>query len=182
MDTTAAARHTCLKLEISDATSGPVFVKGTWFEDHFDLSVTDGLHSWVCYAKEDEVKERAAQWDQSVTDYIQLAENHLGFQIPGSVYRFDDAGDGCKRLSWTFEKEGMTLQWRWKFQPSPDSKKTTARILDFLMDANIRLSEQVVRKTQSFERMKGEAEKCLAQSDKYCSEKVEFESAIYAKV
>ncbi|CAN1286667.1 DNA repair protein XRCC4 [Linum perenne] len=41
--------------------------------------------------------------------------------------------------------------------------------------------EQVVRKTRSFERIRGEAEKCLEQSDKYCSEKVEFESAIYAK-
>ncbi|CAN1841177.1 DNA repair protein XRCC4 [Linum perenne] len=181
METTAATRHTCLKLEIHNDTREPVFVKGTWFEAHFDLSVTDGLHSWVCYATEDEVEERAAQWDQSVSEYIQLAEKHLGFQIPGSVYRFEDANDGCKRLSWTFEKEGMTLQWRWKFQPSPDSKKTTSRILDFLMDANIRLSEEVVRKTQSFERIKGEAEKCLAQSEKYCSEKVEFESAIYAK-
>ena len=44
------------------------------------------------------------------------------------------------QLSWTFEKEGTKLQWRWKCEPAPDSKKTTAEILDFLMDANIRLS------------------------------------------
>ncbi|CAI0559203.1 unnamed protein product [Linum tenue] len=183
MDTeeAAATRHTCLKLEISAPANEPIFVKGTWFESRFDLAITDGLHSWVCLAREEDVRDRAAQWDQPVSEYIQLAEKHLGFQIPGSVYRFDDAGDGCKRLSWSFEKEGMTLQWRWKCQPSPDSKKTTAGILDFLMDANIRLSEEVVRKTRSFERVKGEAEKCLAQSEKYCSEKLEFESDIYAK-
>lgn len=44
------------------------------------------------------------------------------------------------QLSWTFKKEGTKLEWRWKFQPSPDEKKTTAGILDLLMDANIRLS------------------------------------------
>ena len=44
------------------------------------------------------------------------------------------------QLSWTFEKEGMTLQWRWKCKQAPNCKKTTAEILDFLMDANITLS------------------------------------------
>lgn len=39
-----------------------------------------------------------------------------------------------------------------------------------------------MRRTQSFDRLKGEAEKCLAQSEKFNSEKMEFESAIYAKV
>ncbi|KAK4405826.1 DNA repair protein XRCC4 [Sesamum angolense] len=70
---------------------------------------------------------------------------------------------------------------RWKCQPSSDSKKTTAEVLDFLMDANIRLSEEVVWKTQSFDRLKLEAEKCLAQSEKLSSEKAEFESEIYGK-
>ncbi|XP_024467006.2 L10-interacting MYB domain-containing protein isoform X3 [Populus trichocarpa] len=130
------ARHTCLKLEIPE----PIFIKGTWFPFHFNLSITDGLNSWFCNATEEEVRDRAAQWDQPVSTYIQLAEKHLGFQIPGSVYKFTDAGEGNKRLSWTFEKEGTKLEWRWKCQPSPDTKKTTTLILDFLMDANIRLS------------------------------------------
>ncbi|KAJ6323792.1 hypothetical protein OIU76_011145 [Salix suchowensis] len=112
----------------------------TWFPSHFHLSITDGLDSWVCDATEEEVRDRAAQWDQPVSTYIQLAEKHLGFQIPSSVYKFTDAGDGNKRLSWTFEKEGTKLEWRWKCQSPPDSKKTTTSILDFLMDANIRLS------------------------------------------
>ncbi|XP_061976714.1 DNA repair protein XRCC4-like isoform X2 [Populus nigra] len=171
------ARHTCLKLEIPE----PIFIKGTWFPFHFNLSITDGLNSWFCNATEEEVRGRAAQWDQPVSTYIELAEKHLGFQIPGSVYKFTDAGEGNKRLSWTFEKEGTKLEWRWKCQPSPDTKKTTTLILDFLMDANIRLSEEVVRKTQSFERLKGEAEKCLAQSEKFNSQKMEFEAAVYAK-
>ncbi|CAD5315991.1 unnamed protein product [Arabidopsis thaliana] len=55
------------------------------------------------------------------------------------------------------------LEWRWKCKPSDDSKKITVRILDFLMEANIRLSEEVVNKTRSFEKMKSEAERCLAQ-------------------
>lgn len=42
--------------------------------------------------------------------------------------------------------------------------------------------EEVVRKTQSFERLKSEAEKCLSQSEKFKNEKAEFESAVYAKV
>ncbi|XVE81765.1 hypothetical protein DITRI_Ditri15bG0092100 [Diplodiscus trichospermus] len=179
METDSTTRHTCLKLEIP--STQPLFVKGTWFDTHFDLSVTDGLRAWFCNATEEEVKERAAQWDQPVTEYIELAERYLGFQQPGSVYQFVDAGDDCKRLSWTFEKEGTTLEWRWKLQPSPDSRKITVGILDFLMDANIRLSEEVVRKTQSFEKLKVEAEKCLEQSERFTNEKIEFESEIYAK-
>ena len=35
---------------------------------------------------------------------------------------------------------------------------------------------------QSFEKMRAEAEKCLAQSERYCTEKKEFEDAVYSKV
>ncbi|XP_057466629.1 DNA repair protein XRCC4-like isoform X2 [Actinidia eriantha] len=198
----STTRHSCLKLELptnseSDRTE-PIFVKGTWLASRFDLAITDGLHAWSLYgidgemkskgnelrhrmATEDEVRERASQWDQTVPDYIELAEHHLGFQQPGSVYGFADAGNGNRRLSWTFEKKGTKLEWRWKCKPSFDSKKTTAGILDFLVDANIRLSDEVVRKTQSVERLRGEAEKCLAQSEKFSNEKADFEDAIYSK-
>lgn len=120
-------RHTCLKLQISNNNNSdqPIFVKATWFSDHFDLSVTDGLLAWTCHgipslllsfklllqnihfthfqylfpASKDEVRERASQWDQPVSEYIDLAEKYLGFQQPGSVYGFSDAGDGHKRVS-----------------------------------------------------------------------------------
>ncbi|XP_044486452.1 DNA repair protein XRCC4 isoform X2 [Mangifera indica] len=174
-------RHSCLKLEIANSTE-PIFVKGTWDQTHFNLSITDGINAWVCNATEEEVRDRAAQWDQPVTEYVNLAERYLGFQQPGSVYGFNDAANGCKRLSWTFEKQGTKLEWRWKCEPALNSKSVTAGILDFLMDANIRLSDEVVRKTQSFERLKVEAEKCLTQSERFNQEKVEFESAIYTKV
>ncbi|KAL6209702.1 hypothetical protein ACLB2K_020642 [Fragaria x ananassa] len=121
-------------------------------------------------------------WDQPVPDYVSLAERYLGFQHSDSVYKFTDAGNGHKRLSWTFDKEGTKLEWRWKCEPSPNSKETTAAVLDFLMDANVGLSEEVVRKTQSFERLKVEAEMCLIQSERIANEKIEFESAVYAKV
>ncbi|CAA3022391.1 DNA repair XRCC4 [Olea europaea subsp. europaea] len=179
-------RHKCLKLVISEpdnvTESEPIFVKGTWYPTRFDLSITNGLQAWTCHATEEEVKERASQWDQPVSEYIDLAEKYLGFEQPGSVYGFSDAGNGFRRLTWTFEKEGTKLEWRWKCQPSPNSKKTTADVLDFLMDANIRLSEEVVLKTQSAERLKLEAEKCLAQSEKLGNEKAEFENKIYGKV
>ncbi|KAL1806461.1 hypothetical protein DCAR_0832261 [Daucus carota subsp. sativus] len=175
-----ASRHTCLKLDIGP-DSGPVFVKGTWYNSHFELLITDGLNAWSCNGSEEEVKDRAFQWDQSVSEYIQLAERYLGFQHPESVYGFNDAANGHKRLSWTFEREGTKLEWRWKCRPSSNSKQSTALILDFLMDSNIRLSEEVVKKTQLSEKLKEEAEKCLAQSEKFCSEKAEFETAVYEK-
>ncbi|KAL5700947.1 DNA repair protein xrcc4 [Ranunculus cassubicifolius] len=158
-----------------------IFIKGTWFPSHFSLSITNGLTAWICNASEIEVQERADQWDQPVKDYIETAERYLGLRQPGSNYNFVDAGSGHKRLSWTFQKEGIKLEWRWKCRPSTNDKKTTTEILDFLMDANIRLSEEVVRKTQSFDKLKVEAEKCLAQSEKFSCEKAEFESAVYAK-
>ncbi|KAJ8558056.1 hypothetical protein K7X08_004822 [Anisodus acutangulus] len=48
-------------------------------------------------ASEEEVEERASQWDQPVSEYIDLGEKYLRFQQPGSVYGFDDAGSGHKR-------------------------------------------------------------------------------------
>lgn len=45
------------------------------------------------------MRERAAQWDQPVAEYIELAERYLGFQQPGSVYNFNDAGNGQRRVS-----------------------------------------------------------------------------------
>ncbi|XP_023749066.1 DNA repair protein XRCC4 [Lactuca sativa] len=175
-----SARHTCLKLQIPQ-NPHPFFIKGTWFPSHFNLSITDGLDAWTCNASEEEVKERASNWDQPTSEYIDLSERYLGFQQPDSIYGFADAAGGNKRLSWTFKKEGTKLEWRWKFKPAEDSKKITASILDFLMDANIRLSEEVVMKTKSNEKLKTEAEKCLAQSEKFQNEKAEFETTIYSK-
>ncbi|CAH9103969.1 unnamed protein product [Cuscuta europaea] len=180
-------RHTCLKLEIPGSSEQEpghferIFVKGTWFTSRFDLSISNGLEAWICSASEEEVQERASQWDQPVPEYIQMAEKYLGFQQPGSVYGFSDAGSGHRRLSWTFEKAGTKLEWRWKCQPSSNNKNTTADILDFLMDSNIQLSEEVLDKTQAFERLQSEAEKCLAQSERLVKEKEEFENALYAK-
>ncbi|XP_027367050.1 DNA repair protein XRCC4-like isoform X2 [Abrus precatorius] len=138
-------RHTCLKLLIprnshSNVDAEPIFVKGTWFPTHFHLAITDGLAAWYCRASEEEVKQRASQWDQPVSEYLHLSERYLELHQPGSVYAFDDAGDGHKRLSWTFEKEGVPLLWRWKCLLSPNCKETTAQILDFLMDSNIKLN------------------------------------------
>ncbi|KNA17856.1 hypothetical protein SOVF_076750 [Spinacia oleracea] len=182
MESETEARHSCLKLELTqDSSNQTIFVKGTWFPSRFSLSITDGYDSWLCTASEEDVRERASQWDQSVSEYIEFAERYLGFQQPGSVYRFTDAGNGHRRLSWTFEKEGIKLEWRWRCTPSPNNKNTTAAILDFLMDANIRLSEEVVKKTESFEQLKEEAHKCLVQSEKLSTEKDEFESEVYAK-
>uniref|UniRef100_A0A6V7QQN0 DNA repair protein XRCC4 n=1 Tax=Ananas comosus var. bracteatus TaxID=296719 RepID=A0A6V7QQN0_ANACO len=220
-----ATRHTCLKLELpvedpkrEGAVGAAIFVKGTWHPSRFSLAVTDGAEAWTCDASDAEVKLRAEQWDLSPHDYLALAERYLAFQQPGSRYAFDAAADphAPRRLSWTFEKQGTKLEWRWKCQPAPNKKQTTAEILDFLMDANIRLShlisvmtvkpryfwalvndfdsyarsimasidftqEEVVRKTQAFDKLKAEAERCLQQSERFSNEKVEFESSVYSK-
>ncbi|KAL2920413.1 DNA repair protein XRCC4 [Bienertia sinuspersici] len=181
-------RHSCLKLQVKEEDTSEsshihqtIFIKGTWFPSHFDLSITDGLHSWLCNASEEDVSERASQWDQSVSEYIQFAEEYLGVQHSDSVYRFTDAGNGHRRLSWTFEKEGVKLEWRWRCKPSPNNKKTTASILDFLMEENIKLSNDNVKKDEQFQKLKEQVEKSLAQSEKLSAEKEEFESEVYAK-
>ncbi|KAK9177181.1 hypothetical protein WN944_029200 [Citrus x changshan-huyou] len=53
-------RHTCLKLEIPDATD-LIFQKRTRFQAHFELSIIDGLNAWLCNASGEKVKDRAAQ-------------------------------------------------------------------------------------------------------------------------
>uniref|UniRef100_A0A0D9VYT3 XRCC4 N-terminal domain-containing protein n=1 Tax=Leersia perrieri TaxID=77586 RepID=A0A0D9VYT3_9ORYZ len=181
-------RHSCAKLSVAvedpkaaDAGGGAVFVKATWRPTRFSLAVTDGAGAWVAEASDAEVRLRAEQWDQPVGDYLALAERYLAFQQPSSTYSFHDAGNGNRRLSWTFEKQGTKLEWRWKLQPSPNTQQTIAEILDFLMDANIRLSEEVVRKTQSFDKLKQESEKCLQQSERLNIEKADFEQATFSK-
>lgn len=49
------------------------------------------------------MKQRAAQWDQPVSEYVKLSERYLGFQQPGSVYAFADAGDGHKRVNIAYQ-------------------------------------------------------------------------------
>ncbi|KAJ0673099.1 putative DNA repair protein XRCC4 [Helianthus annuus] len=121
-------KHTCLKLQIPQHPQ-PIFIKGTWFSSHFNLSITDGSNAWSCTgnnhyfnsitisyrsfktltpsisilidffaASEDEVAERASNWDQPVSEYVEMSERYLGFQQPGSVYGFADAGGGFKRV------------------------------------------------------------------------------------
>ncbi|KAH9624529.1 hypothetical protein KSS87_005671 [Heliosperma pusillum] len=179
-------KKSCLKLDLSEqnaktSSKDSIFVMATWFPSRFSLSITDGLDAWECIASEEDVRERASQWDQSVSDYVEFAENYLGFQQPGSVYGFSDAGNGYRRLSFTFEKEGIKLEWRWRCKPSPNNKKTTADVLNFMMESNINLSLELVEKNESFGKLKVEAEKCLLQSEKLSIEKEEFESEVYAK-
>ncbi|XP_062214643.1 DNA repair protein XRCC4-like [Phragmites australis] len=188
MATTAAAapRHSCANLSVAvedpkAAGGGAVFVKATWLPTRFSLAVTDGAGAWVADASDAEVRLRAEQWDQPVADYLALAERYLAFHQPSSSYSFHDAGNGHRRLSWTFERQGTKLEWRWKLQPSPTTQQTISEILDFLMVANIRLSEEVVRKTQSFDKLKQEAEKCLQQSERLNNEKAEFVQATFSK-
>nr|CAB3498263.1 unnamed protein product [Digitaria exilis] len=203
-----APRHSCAKLSVTvedpkaaSAGGGAVFVRATWLPTRFSLAVTDGAGAWVADASEAEVRLRAEQWDQPVGEYLALAERYLAFQQPDSTYSFHDAGKGNRRLSWTFERQGTKLEWRWKLQQSPNTQQTISEILDFLMDANIRLSvwpfalplpfltscksrlamEEVVRKTQSFDRLKQEADKCLQQSERFNTEKAEFEQATFSK-
>uniref|UniRef100_A0A0E0D6P3 DNA repair protein XRCC4 n=1 Tax=Oryza meridionalis TaxID=40149 RepID=A0A0E0D6P3_9ORYZ len=205
---TAAPRHSCAKLSVAveDPEAGgvgAVFVKATWHPTRFSLAVTDGAAAWVAQASDAEVRLRAEQWDQPVADYLALAERYLAFQQPSSTYSFHDAANGNRRylttgdlisissfglslgsnfwLSWTFEKQGTKLEWRWKLQPAPNTQQTIAEILDFLMDANIRLSEEVVRKTQSFDKLKQESEKCLQQSERFSIEKADFEQSTFSK-
>ncbi|KAL5217294.1 hypothetical protein ABZP36_017978 [Zizania latifolia] len=181
-----APRHSCAKLSVAVEDpkaegGGGIFVKATWHPTRFSLAVTDGAGAWVAEASDAEVRLRAEQWDQPVAEYLALAERYLAFQHPSSTYSFHDAGNGHRRLSWTFERQDTKLEWRWKLQPSPNTQQTIAEILNFLMDANIRLSEEVVRKTQSFDKLKQESEKCLQQSERFNNEKAEFEQATLSK-
>ncbi|CAN6315312.1 unnamed protein product [Urochloa humidicola] len=183
-----APRHSCAKLSVAvedpkaaSGGGGAVFVRATWLPTRFSLAVTDGAGAWVAEASDAEVRLRAEQWDQPVSEYLALAERYLAFHQPDSTYSFHDAGKGNRRLSWTFERQGTKLEWRWKLQPSPNAQQTISEILDFVMDSNIRLSEEVVRKTQSFDKLKQEAEKCLQQSERFNTEKAEFEQATFSK-
>lgn len=49
MESETEARHSCLKLELTqDSSNQTIFVKGTWFPSRFSLSITDGYDSWLC--------------------------------------------------------------------------------------------------------------------------------------
>ena len=44
------------------------------------------------------------------------------------------------------------------------------------------MQEEMLRKTQSFERMKEEAQKCLQQTERFKNEKMQFEIDVFKKV
>ncbi|XP_048548838.1 DNA repair protein XRCC4 isoform X3 [Triticum urartu] len=138
----AAPRHSCAKLSVAVEDpkapgGGGIFVKATWLPTRFSLAVTDGAGAWVADASDAEVRLRAEQWDQPVSEYLALAERYLAFHQPSSTYSFHEAGAGRR--------------------------------------------EEVVRKTQSFEKVKQEAENCLQQSERFNTEKAEFEQASFTK-
>lgn len=70
-----------------------------FFFSSYELNVFILLGLIGIEATEEEVAERAAQWDQPVSEYLQLAEQYLGFQQPNSIYTFSDALEGSKRVS-----------------------------------------------------------------------------------
>ncbi|PKI58560.1 hypothetical protein CRG98_021023 [Punica granatum] len=45
-------RHSCLKLELPNPTEPDkielIFIKATWYDIHFDLSIMNSIDSWVC--------------------------------------------------------------------------------------------------------------------------------------
>jgi hypothetical protein len=97
-----AVRHSCAKIELAvedpKEETGSIFVKATWHPTKFSLAVTDGMDAWFCHASDGEVKIRAEQWDQPVSEYLDLAERYLGLQQPGSNYSFDDASNDQRRV------------------------------------------------------------------------------------
>ncbi|XP_078442009.1 L10-interacting MYB domain-containing protein-like isoform X2 [Wolffia australiana] len=79
------------------------------------------------------------------SEFMALTEMHLASQQLGSAYRFEDIGDGQRRLSWTFEKRGEIMEWRWDCELCGDKKRATIEFLDSLLDMHIplaRLSER----------------------------------------
>ena len=44
------------------------------------------------------------------------------------------------------------------------------------------MQDEVLRKTQSFERMKEEAQKCLKQNEQFKNDKIQFEIDVFKKV
>ncbi|MCO5564817.1 hypothetical protein L7F22_018485 [Adiantum nelumboides] len=131
-------------------------------------------------ASEQAVAERAAGWDESVSEYLQRAQLYLSHQHPDSTYAFLADGEN-RKLSWTMEKHGTKLEGKWRCEKAKNDQEITCSILNFLMDSNVKLSDEVLRKTQSFERMKVEADKCLKQSEQFKNEKQQFESDIFRK-
>lgn len=171
--------ETCARLSIGGLGS-VIFIKALWFPSHFSLFITDGLHAWTCHATEQAVADRAAGWDENVSEYLERAKFYLSHQHPDSTYAFVPEGDN-RKLSWTMEKQGTKLEGKWKCEKARNDQQINCEILNFLMDANIKLSEEVLRKTQSFDRMKVEAEKCLKQSEQFKNEKQQFEVEIFQK-
>lgn len=124
--------------------------------------------------------ERAAGWDESVAEYLQRAQLYLSHQHPDSTYAFIADGEN-RKLSWTMEKHGTKLEGKWRCEKAKDDQRTSCEILNFLMDSNVKLSDEMLRKTQSFERMKLEAEKCLQQNEQFKDAKQQFEIDIFKK-
>ncbi|KAL3700340.1 hypothetical protein R1sor_018362 [Riccia sorocarpa] len=172
-----------LVVEQPDTASGTgvIYLKSRWFATHFTLSISDGFNAWTCQASPEEVSRKAFSWDYTVTQYLDQAKEHLDHQNPECTYSFTPIGDGGRKLSWTLEKDGVRLVAHWKAEKSSNPKEITSDILDCLMNGSARLSEELQRKTRSFESLKSEAAQLTAQSQKFRDLKIQFEDDIYRK-
>ncbi|KAL2651650.1 hypothetical protein R1flu_019778 [Riccia fluitans] len=175
----------CTRLVVEQADSasgkGVIYVKSRWFATHFTLSISDGFNAWTCQASPEEVSRKAFSWDYTVTQYLDQAKEHLDHQNPDCTYSFTQLGEGGRKLSWTLVKDDVRLVAHWKAEMSPNPKEITCDILDCLMNGSSRLSEELLRKTRSFESLKSEASQLIAQSQKFKDLKVQFEDDIYRK-
>ncbi|KAK9287736.1 hypothetical protein L1049_016176 [Liquidambar formosana] len=85
-------RYTCLKLELTtDSKTEPIFVEASWFATHFDLSIIDGLHAWICNALEKCFAE-AEGYLEPVEDDEGILEAYVKSWVSGALDRASTRG------------------------------------------------------------------------------------------
>ncbi|XP_024518213.1 DNA repair protein XRCC4-like [Selaginella moellendorffii] len=170
---------TCARLRLQDDRS--VYARVQWTPGAFTLDVSDGFQAWSCSPSRDMIEDRASQWDQSVADYLRDVRSRLSEHQASSVYKLETPSSNEAKLSWTIQRAGTTLESRWKLIKSADSKAINCQILDFVLEADTKIREELKNKTRLFNSMKAEVDKYLEQNKRLVQEKNQSEEELIRK-
>ncbi|CAM6075402.1 unnamed protein product [Sphagnum tenellum] len=177
----ASGNRTCVKLVnvqrksrgLTPTTS--LYVKGTWFPDHFLICMSDGIAAWTLSVPESIVTFCSKELGITESEYIDKAHTYLSQQQPGVTYKLSMGKNGTVDLMCLEENSALSVGITLTLFGA-ESLHVAMEMLEFMMDAHSCLCEEVARNARSHERLKAALEQTVINLN---SEKLQLQQELH---
>lgn len=177
----ASGNRTCVKLVnvqrksrgLTPTTS--LYVKGTWFPDHFLICMSDGIAAWTLSVPESIVTFCSKELGITESEYIDKAHTYLSQQQPGVTYKLSMGKNGTVDLMCLEENSALSVGISLTLFGA-ESLHVAMEMLEFMMDAHSSLGEEVARNARSHERLKAALEQTVINLN---SEKLQLQQELH---